>query len=51
MPDKTVSDQILDKFAESIAKDEAFAGISADIVSAMRQKQSKAKLKDLLRKT
>ena len=50
MPDKTISDLILDKFAESIAEDKAFTGVSTDLVSALRQKQGKGKIKDLLRR-
>jgi hypothetical protein len=50
MSEKTVSDVIFEKFANSIKNDALFSSISDDLVLAIRQKQGKSKIKDLLRK-
>jgi hypothetical protein len=50
MSEKTVSDMIFEKFANSIKNDALFSSISDDLVLAIRQKQGKSKIKDLLRK-
>lgn len=51
MSQKSVSDLIFDKFAESVEKDALFKGISADLVTIVREKKSnKAELQKLLRK-
>jgi hypothetical protein len=50
MPEKTVSDTILDKFSESIKNDGLFADIADNLVTAMREKRGKNKIKELLRK-
>ena len=50
MSEKTVSDMIFDKFAESIKEDTLFSNISADLVIAMREKHGKSKIKELMRK-
>lgn len=50
MSKKTVSDMIFEKFANSINDDALFSSISDDLVLAMRQKQGKSKIRDLLRK-
>jgi len=51
MPKKTVSDSILDRFAESIKTDDAFKGIYDELVKAVKVKQPKAKIKVIMRKT
>ena len=50
MSEKTVSDMIFEKFANLIKNDALFSSISDNLVLAMRQKQGKSKIKDLLRK-
>lgn len=50
MSEKTVSDLIFDKFLESIKDDDLFKEFSADLVVAMREKQGKTKIKELMRK-
>lgn len=51
MVQKSVSDMIFDKFAESIEKDALFKDISADLVDLVRgKKHSKTELQNLLRK-
>ena len=42
---------ILDKFAESIKTDESFNGIYDELVTAVKGKQTKAKIKAIMRKT
>lgn len=51
MSEKTVSDIILDRFLESIKNDRLFAEISDNLVTAMREKHGKNKIKELFRKT
>lgn len=49
MTQKTVSDLIFDKFAESIEKDDLFKEISKDLISLVREKKcSKAEIEKLL---
>ena len=49
MVKKSVPELILDKFAESIEKDELFRGISEDLTSLIRKKKpSKTEIKNLL---
>lgn len=48
---KSVSDVILDKFAESIEGNNKFFGISSDLIDLMRKKRSsKDEIRQLLRK-
>jgi len=50
MDQKSVTDLVFDKFAESIEKDELFRGVSTDLVALIRQKKaSKAAIKRLLK--
>lgn len=50
MVQKSVSDLIFDKFAESIKKDGLFGGISDDLVALARRKRpSKSEIEKLLR--
>lgn len=51
MSKKTVSDMILDKFAQSIKTDESFNDIYDELVKAVKEKQTKAKIKAIMRKT
>lgn len=51
MSTKKVSDMILDKFAASIKTDESFNSIYDELVTAVKEKQSKAKIKAIMRKT
>jgi hypothetical protein len=50
MSEKTVSDLIFEKFLESINDDDLFKEFSAELVAAMREKQGKTKIKELMRK-
>lgn len=50
MSEKTVSDLIFDKFLESIKNDDLFKEFSVELVTAMREKQGKSKIKELMRK-
>ena len=50
MPEKTVSDLIFDKFAESVKSDPLFAKLTDELIIAMRLKQGKTKIRELLRK-
>ena len=51
MEQKTVSNLIFDKFAESIERDALFKGISEDLISMVRKtKSSKAEIQKLLEK-
>jgi len=51
MPKKSVRNLIFDKFAEAVAKDDLFKGISDDLASLVRQKKpSKTEIENLLRK-
>lgn len=51
MVQKSVSDLIFDKFAESIKKDGLFVGISDDLAALARQKRpSKSEIERLLRR-
>lgn len=51
MDQKSVSDLILEKFAENIKKDELSAGISEDLIALVSQKKhSKSDIKKMLRR-
>jgi hypothetical protein len=50
MAEKSVTDRIFEKFAESVANDTLFHGISDELVAMMRRKTGKNELKELLRK-
>ena len=50
MIQKSVPDLILDKFAESIEKDDLFGEISGDLIALVRERKSKAMIEKLLRK-
>ncbi len=50
MVDKSVSDMIFDKFAEFITGDSLLKEISNDLVLAVKQKQGKNKIEEVLRK-
>jgi len=50
MVQKSVTDLVFDRFAESIEKDDLFRGLSTDLISLVRQKKaSKAEIKRLLK--
>lgn len=51
MVKKSVSNLILDKFAETVEKNDLFKGISEDLVSLVRRrKPSKTEIENLLRR-
>jgi len=50
MIQKSVPDLILDKFAESIEKDDLFGEISGDLIALVREGKSRAMIEKLLRK-
>jgi hypothetical protein len=50
IPEKTVSDTILDRFLESIKNDRLLTDIADNLVTTMREKHGKNKIKELLRK-
>jgi hypothetical protein len=50
MSENSVSDMILEKFSDSIKDDANFSPILNDLILAMRQKQGKKKIEELLRK-
>lgn len=51
MDQKSVSDLILEKFAENIKKDELSAGISEDLIALVSQKKhGKSDIKKMLRR-
>lgn len=50
MVQKSVTDLVFDKFAESIEKDDLFSEISTDLIALVRQKKTnKAEFKRLLK--
>jgi hypothetical protein len=50
MSERTVQDMILDNFALLIADDTSFSPIRDELLTAIRQKQGKNKIRELLRK-
>lgn len=49
LPEDSISDQIYKKFEERVKTDALFDGITAELVSAMKQNEGKIKLKEILR--
>jgi len=50
MGGKSISDLILSQFSKYVESDELFEGISALLVSAVREKKGATKIKEILEK-